>query len=105
MNNQQVLTILALEELKELGYKEAWIGRTANPHWPDHGCDNSVIAAPKKRIHGTPALWTASKDTFGEMGCGNGLRNADQCQRENARNMISGHYWIENGRWNSYEIS
>jgi hypothetical protein len=92
MDNKQILTMLALNELRDLGYEEVWIGRTSNPHWPDHGCDNFIIAAPKRRIQGWPALWKASDKTFGKQGCGNGLRKADQCQRERARDMIPGYY-------------
>jgi hypothetical protein len=92
MNKEHILTILALEELKALGYEEVWIGRTPNPHWPDHGGGDCIIAAPKKRIAGWPSLWTVSEKTFGEQGCGNGLKNADQCQRQKVREMIPGHY-------------
>lgn len=93
-----ILTKLALMNLQEMGYREVWIGRVPNPHW-DHDCDNFVIAAPKCRLWNDPAVWHGSERVFGKMGCGNGLREADQCQRENVRNMMRGHYVFRDGTW------
>ena len=48
MDEDFILTKLALEELKSLGYTEAWIGNVPNPHW-EHGCGDGIIAAPKRK--------------------------------------------------------
>lgn len=98
MDASFIRTKLALEELADLGYTEVWIGRVPNPHW-EHGMENGVVAAPKCRVWGSPAVWRASERNFGEMGCGNGLRDADECQREHVRKMIPGHYVLREGCW------
>lgn len=92
-----VLTMLALQELEELGYREVWIGDVPNPHWERHGHEGCVIAAPKRSKERWPALWMAA--AFGEQTCGNGLRRADQAFKENARKMAPGHYRLLRGRW------
>ena len=98
MDDSFVLTKLALMELQEMGYSEVWIGRVPNPHWDSQPAD-SVIAAPRCRIWNDPAIWRGSEKIFGRMGCGNGLREADQCQRENVRRMRPGHYRLTDGGW------
>ena len=98
MDESFIRTKLALLELGELGYREVWLGNVPNPHW-DARLDNFVIAAPKCNMGGWPSLWAASDRNFGRMGCGNGLPEADQCQRELVRRMIPGHYFMEDGRW------
>lgn len=96
-------TILALEELKELGYDEVWIGGVPNPHWPRHGCGNFVIAGPKKERYGWPALWSVSEKNFGKQWCGNGLEKADQVQRSNR--LMPGHYKLTENGWRTSEDS
>lgn len=103
MEAEFILTILALDELKELGYKEVWIGGVESPHWPRHGCDNFVIAAPKVSRHGWPAIWSASEQNFGKQSCGNGLRNADQTQTQKSRRMLPGYYKLSRGKWQKKE--
>jgi hypothetical protein len=98
MDESFIRTKLALEELKDLGYTEVWLGNVPNPHW-EHCMSNGIIAAPRHRICGDPAVWRASERNFGELGCGNGLLDADQCQRELVRKMMPGHYVLEDGRW------
>jgi hypothetical protein len=99
MDDAMILTKIALDELQDLGYTEAWIGSVDNPHWPRHGTDEFVIAMPKRKKNGWPALWSASEKIFGRQSCGNGLRKADQCQRPNARKMTPGHYEFRQGSW------
>lgn len=98
MDSEFVLTALGLEELKQMGYEEVWIGDVTNPHWPRHGCDNFVIAAPKRKHEGWPALWAAKK-YFGKTDCGNGLLKADQSQKSMARKMTPGHYKLKSDHW------
>lgn len=94
MDNNFILTKIALEELGRLGYREVWLGNVSNPHW-EHGMTNGVVAAPK--ISGwRPALWDAD---LGELSCGNGLREADQAQFSKVYDMIPGHYNLEDGCW------
>lgn len=97
MESDIMLTIIALQELGELGYREAWIGAVPNPHWTRHGHEGCVIAAPKRRKGGWPALWGAV--TFGRQSCGNGFGKADQGFKEHARKMAPGHYRILRGKW------
>jgi hypothetical protein len=99
MDDDMILAKLALDELQELGYTEVWIGPVDNPHWPDHFNGQFVIAAPRRRRDGWPALWSASEEVFGKMACGNGLKNADHCQRANVRRMKPGHYRLAQGTW------
>lgn len=98
MDNAFVLTVLALDDLKELGYKEAWIGDVPNPHWKSHGHKGCIIASPKRKKDGWPAIWSEGKH-LGRHGCANGLANADQAFKENARLMEPGHYKFNDGRW------
>lgn len=100
MEKDFLLTVLGLDELRELGYNEVWIGNVPNPHW-QHGCNNFVIASPKRKIGGWPAVWSAKK--FGKQSCGNGLSKADQAQMELARRMISGYYRLTEGSWDKIE--
>jgi hypothetical protein len=99
MDESIILVKLALEELQELGYKEAWIGSVESPHWPRHGNGQFVIAAPPCRKSGWPSMWSASEKVFGKIACGNGLKEADQCQRGNVRKMRPGHYKFEKELW------
>ena len=98
MDEDFILTKLALEELKSLGYTEAWIGNVPNPHW-EHGMGDGIVVSPKTQKWGWPSIWTASHANFGSMGCGNGLRLADQCQRQTVRRMIPGHYVLVDDSW------
>lgn len=99
MDESFIRTKLALEELRNLGYEEVWIGRVFNPHW-DHGMANGIVAAPKREKWLWPALWSVSEGNFGPRSCGNGLKNADQMQFALAYRMIPGHYVLVDGCWN-----
>lgn len=93
-------TMLALEEIKDMGYKEIWIGKCDCPHW-EH-MDSSVVASPKIRDRtGWPAIWRVSEKLFGRKGCGNGLKNADQVQISNILYLISGYYKLVENEWKS----
>jgi hypothetical protein len=98
MDERFIRTKLALEEIRELGYTEVWIGSVSNPHWPE-ALDSFVIACPKRRVANYPAIWSVSERNFGPMSCGNGLRQADQCQRELVRKFLPGHYVLRDGCW------
>lgn len=98
MDSDFILTIMALEEIKNLGYNEVWIGKVENPHC-DYTCDNFIIASPKQRKYNWPALWSCSEKVFGEMGCGNGFRLADQMQRSNVRSLQKGYYKLVEDQW------
>lgn len=92
------LTVLALEELREIGYTEVWIGKCHCPHWP-HMFLGSMVASPKiKDKSGWPLLWSVSEKLFGKKSCGNGLKKADQVQRNNL-NLISGYYKLVDSKW------
>lgn len=97
MDSDFILTVMALDEIKSLGYQEVWIGSVGNPHW-DHNIDNFIIASPKKRKCGWPALWACSEKIFGKMSCGNGLSKADQMQRD-GRRLQKGHYKLIEEQW------
>lgn len=103
MDRKFILTVLALNELQKMGYNEAWIGNVDNPHWKNHGCDNFLIGSPPKKMGGWPALWTLSENIFGKQSCGNGLKNADQTQRSQVRNMIFGHYKFSD-KWDKKDV-
>ena len=98
MDKDFILTKIALEELGKLGYREVWLGNVPNPHW-EHGMNNGVVAAPKVSSRWFPALWDVSERNFGRQGCGNGLKGADQTQRELVREMMPGHYVLKEGCW------
>lgn len=98
MDKDFILTKIALEELGRLGYREVWLGNVPNPHW-EHGMNNGIVAAPKVSSRWFPALWGVRDQVFGRAGCGNGLKDADQTQCERVREMIPGHYRLEDGRW------
>jgi hypothetical protein len=105
MDNDFIWTKLALEELAGLGYTEVWLGNVPNPHW-EHGMGNGIVAAPKSNSEGWwPAVWGVSERIFGPMGCGNGLKEADQVQRSFVREMIPGHYVLKDGCWIPEESS
>jgi hypothetical protein len=92
------LTFLALEELKEMGYKEVWIGRCECPHWDWMGIGD-IVASPKNRDRSNwPSMWSADEKTFGRKGSGNGLKNADQMQRSQL-NLIQGYYKLVENKW------
>lgn len=97
MNKEFILTLLALDELKNMGYLEVWIGNVPNPHWPRHGIDNFIIASPKNRINNSPAVWSLDENHFGKQSAGNGLSQADQSQRDHK--LISGHYRLVDDNW------
>jgi hypothetical protein len=97
MEKNFILTILALDELKEFGYQEVWIGNVENPHWPRHGNNGFIIASPKVRKNNSPAVWLLDENRFGKQSCGNGLKKADQSQREHK--LVSGHYKLADGNW------
>lgn len=98
MDESFIRTKLALEELRELGYTEVWIGRVPNPHW-EHGMGNGIVAAPKLRSGTLIPLWEVSERTFGQRCCGNGLKEADQMQFGAAYSMMPGHYVLRDGCW------
>jgi len=105
MDNAFIRTKLALEELAGLGYTEVWLGNVPNPHW-EHGMGDGIVAVPKSNSEGWwPAVWRASELIFGPMGCGNGLKGADQAQRSFVREMIPGHYLLKDGCWIPEESS
>jgi hypothetical protein len=92
------LTVLALEELKQLGYKEVWIGKCNCPHWKYMGIGH-IVAHPKIYDRcGWPAIWSVSEKLFGKKSCGNGLKDADQMQRSQL-NLIQGYYKIVDNNW------
>ena len=90
------LTVMALDALKLLGYKEVWIGKCECPHW-DWPMTGDIVASPKIR-NPFPAMWNVSERIFGKMGCGNGLKEADQMQRS-FNNLISGYYKLVGENW------
>lgn len=98
MDNAFVFTVLALGELKELGYREVWIGNVPNPHWKNHGHQGCIIASPKRKKDGWPAIWSVGR-YLGKHACANGFSKADQAFKENARLMEPGHYKLNCGRW------
>jgi hypothetical protein len=100
MDDKFILTVLGLDELAELGYKEVWIGDVPNPHWA-HNNSGFIIASPPMRKNGWPAVWNVSEKVFGKQSCGNGLRKADQSQRRHQ--LMKGHYKMEMGRWEKQE--
>lgn len=103
MDASFILTKLALEELKSLGYTEIWLGRVSNPHWK-HGMSNMVLASPALRTSGIwPRLWGVSNRNFGEIGCGNSFIGADAAQFELVRKMMAGHYRLVEGCWEPVE--
>jgi hypothetical protein len=68
-----------LAKLAPTGYTEVWLGATSHSHW-GHGMSSGVIAAPRLRTrHRDIPLWRVL-DALGRLGCGNGLRHADQAQ-------------------------
>ncbi|NBT57247.1 hypothetical protein EBT16_00525 [bacterium] len=97
MDQKFILTTLGLQELQELGYTEVWIGNVQNPHWTAPP-SNAVIASPKRKRGGWPAVWSADR-YFGKISCGNGLARADQCQKSEVHKMTPGHYRLENETW------
>lgn len=98
MDARFIRTKLALLELGELGYTEVWLGNVPNPHW-EHGMGDGIVAHPSMDSGWRPLLWDASDRNFGRLGCGNGLGDADQCQRSLVREMIPGHYRLVDGEW------
>jgi len=89
--------IQLLAELKKRGYEEVWINHM-NPHWTHSSCHGMVIAAPKQRKGSWPAVWDLHYDPLirellGKMGCGNGLKNADQAQYADVSKNISPSYY------------
>lgn len=98
MDARFIRTKLALLELGGAGYTEVWLGNVPNPHW-EHGMRTGVVASPKMDNGWRPALWDVSERNFGAMGCGNGLREADQAQFPLVHEMIPGHYLLKNGEW------
>jgi hypothetical protein len=100
-----------LARLIPVGYTEVWLGNAANPHWSSCGAD-FIIAAPKRSTEATrfssgrPSLWCLME---GKMGCGNGLREADQCQLSWSKpwpgvgyfrfTVTAGHYVFCDGVW------
>jgi hypothetical protein len=102
MDKKFILTVLVLDELQKMGYNEVWIGKVENPHWT-HKIDNFLICAPPREISNWPALWALSESVFGKQSCGNGLKNADQAQRPEFRNMISGHYKFSD-KWEKLDV-
>lgn len=93
------LTVLALNELQSLGYKEVWIGPTDCSHW-DWCVKGNIVASPKNKIGSFPSIWSVSEKLFGQKSAGNGLKNADQMQRINSE-LISGYYKLVNNKWES----
>lgn len=98
MDASFILTKLALEELREMGYTEVWLGSVPNPHW-EHGCSHGIVAAPKRKIGWWPAVWQVSERTFGQKGSGNGMREADNTFRSRVTEMMPGHYVLVDGSW------
>lgn len=103
MDKEFILTVLALNELGKMGYNEVWIGNVKNPHWPNHLMDNFIIASPPQRIGGCPAVWSLSEEIFGKKSCANGLRESDQIQRSEVRNMKPGHYKFSD-KWEKVDV-
>jgi hypothetical protein len=97
MDQKFILTTLGLQDLQDFGYSEVWIGNVPNPHWPGPP-SNSVIASPKRKRENWPSVWSADR-YFGKTSCGNGLAEADQCQKSEVHKMTPGHYRLEDGAW------
>lgn len=98
-----VLTMLGLDELKEMGYREAWIGAVESPHLRHTG-PNFVVAGPKRRRDNSwPAIWSVSERIFGSGGCCNGLTEADRVSRTGVAKMVAGHYKLIGGAWHRME--
>lgn len=100
MDAEFILTKLALEELRRMGYTEVWLGNVPNPHW-EHGCSTGIVASPKRKIGSSPAVWEVSEEIFGQKSAGNGLKRADNTFRSKVAQMIPGHYVLIDGGWDS----
>jgi hypothetical protein len=96
--------VALLAECKERGYTEVWLN-CSNPHWTDSSCVGMIVAAPKRKYGGWCAVWDLHRDPqihglLGKMGCGNGLKDADQAQYDDlSRNIPPSHYVLVDGDW------
>lgn len=102
MNEKSFICLLqVLEKCRRWGYTEVWFNHD-NPHWTHTQCWGMIIAAPKGS---RPALWQLGNDplereVLGSMGCGNGLKNADQGQWHFvAANIPRSYYKLVDGQW------
>jgi hypothetical protein len=101
MDNDWIITLMILDDLGSMGYKEVWIGCSDNPHWPGSWGITMVVASPKRKKFGWPALWTLN-EKYGGHGSGNGLKNADNLFVSWAVNPLSGHYVRSEGSWEKH---
>jgi hypothetical protein len=100
MEKDFVLTILLLDELKEMGYEEVWLGNIPNPYCDFFASSNCILASPPRRLGSWPSVWYLS-DRWGEPSCGNGLKEADNTFRSGVRLTMPGHYKIKGETWQS----
>ena len=84
---------MILDGLGEMGYEEVWLGEGC-VHWTQ-AYSGLVIASPKQRKYGWPNVWRLDSK-YGEMSCGNGLKEADQAQYRWISEPLKGHF-VRNG--------
>ena len=104
MNEKTFIGLIQLlAVLKKRGYTEAWLNHP-NPHWTNSSCVGMIVAAPKRKNGGWPAVWDLHYDpliggALGKQSCGNGLKAADQAQYHDMSNNIPPSHYVllENG--------
>lgn len=105
MNEKSFICLIqVLEKCKRWGYTDVWFNH-ANPHWTNSSCMGMIVAAPKHRKGCGNGLWSLGYDplereVLGSMGCGNGLKEADQGQWNHvSKNIPPSHYKLIDGEW------
>ena len=108
MNEKTFIGLQAvLMECKRRGYTEVWLNHP-NPHWKGHE-DGAIVAAPRRKHGGSPAVWDLHYDpvirgVLGNMSCGNGLADADEAQyNDMSKNIPPSYYKLVNDEWLSKE--
>ena len=105
MNEKSFLCLVqVLDKCKRWGYTNVWFNHR-NPHWTHSDCNGMIVAEPRLRNGSGIPLWglgydPLERDVIGSMGCGNGLKDADQGQWYHVgKNFPSAHYALVNGLW------
>lgn len=105
LNEKSFIGLIALlAECKKRGYTELWLNHP-NPHWTNNSCLGMIVAAPKRKFSGWPAVWNLHYDPLiggllGRQGCGNGLSKADQAQYSDMdKNIPPSHYTLLENEW------
>ena len=106
MNEKTFMCLVqVLGKCKRWGYTDVWFNHE-NSHWRQWGAmDGMIVAAPNRKEGGRPALWglgydPLEREVIGSMGCGNGLKSADQGQWHNVdKNIPRSHYTLVDGDW------